>query len=193
MSIATNEIIVRLPCKIKTTHQGVATHSLRTTALDHCVPEDLKEKYFRARLCWLPAEACPQHAESYVQQRTADQAWEKEECCQKYNKFTQRSLGLMKVEYSGRKQILLTSKTYFCLGDKNKQVSKGVCIHQNPLTFNEYRKVLESNQPLSITNRGFRSHQNRIFSYAQSKKGLKSFYPKRIVLDDGIHRKPLEI
>ena len=78
----------------------------------------------------------------------------------------ERYIGLMKVEYSGTKQILVTSKTYFCLGDKNKQVSKGVCINENPLTFNEYRKVLESNQPFSITNRGFRSHQSRIFSYA---------------------------
>ena len=99
----------------------------------------------------------------------------------------------MKVEYSGTKQISLTSKTYFCVGDKNKQVSKGVCIHKNPLTFNEYRKVLTSNQPHSMTNRGFRSHQSRIFSYAQTKKGLNSFYPKRIVLDDGIHTQPLKI
>ena len=36
MSIATNEIIVRLPWKIKTTHQGVATHSLRTTDVNNC-------------------------------------------------------------------------------------------------------------------------------------------------------------
>ena len=99
----------------------------------------------------------------------------------------------MKIEYSGTKQISLTSKTYFCVGDKNKQVSKGVCIRQNPLTFNQYRNVLESNQPHSITNRGFCSYQSRIFSYVQTKKGLNSFYPKRIVLDDGIHTKPLKI
>ena len=141
----------------------------------------------------MPSEACPQHVESYVKQRTASQTSEKEECCQKFNKFTQRTLGLIKVEYFGSKQISLTSKTYFCLGDKNKQVSKGVCIHQNLLTFNGYRKVLESNQPLSITNRGFCSHQSRTFSYTQTKKGLKSFYPKRIVLVDGIPTKPLEI
>ena len=139
-------------------------------SLDDCVPEDLKEGYFRARLCWLPAEACPQHTETYVKQRAVGQDWEKQECCQNYNKFTQRTLGLMKVEYSGNKQILLTSKTYFCLGDKNKQVSKGVCIHQNPLTFDKYRNVLQSNQPLTITNRCFRSHQNRIFHMHKVKK-----------------------
>ena len=99
----------------------------------------------------------------------------------------------MKVEYSGNKQISLTSKTYFCPEDKNKQVSKGVCIHQSSLTFDEYCNVLQCNQPLTITNRGFRSYQNRIFSYAQCKKDLNSFYTKRIVLDDGIHTKPLKI
>ena len=76
----------------------------------------------------------------------------------------------MKVEYSASKQISLMSKTYFCPGDKNKQASKGVCIYQNPLTFDEYHKVLESNQPLSIINRGFRSHQNRIFLTHKVKK-----------------------
>ena len=139
-------------------------------SLDDCVPEHLKAEYFRARLRLLPAEACPKHAESYIQQRTANQIWKKNECCEKYYRFTRRTLGLMKVEYSGTKQISLTLKTYYCVGDKNKQVSKGVCIHQNPLTFNEYCKVLESNQPLSITNHGFRSHQSRIFSYAQTEK-----------------------
>ena len=32
--------------------------------------------------------------------RTAGKIWTKEECCKKYNQFTQRTLGLMKVEYS---------------------------------------------------------------------------------------------
>ena len=100
-------------------------------SVDDCVPEHLKAEYFRARLRWLPAEACPEHVESYIRQRTTNQIWKKEECCEKYYTFTQRTLGLMKVEYSGTKQISLTSKTYFCVGDKNKQVSKGICIRQN--------------------------------------------------------------
>ena len=74
-------------------------------SLDNWVPEHLKEEYFQARLHWLLAEACPEHKERYIEQRTAGQAWEKEECCQKYNQITQRTLGLMKVEYSGTKQI----------------------------------------------------------------------------------------
>ena len=164
--------------------------AINCCSLGNYVPKDVKEECFRARFCWLPAEARLQHTESYIKQRTAGKDWEKQECCQKYNKFTQRTLGLMKVEYSENKQISLTSKKYFCLTDKNKQVSKGVCFHQNPLTFDEYRNVLQSNQPLIITNRGFSSYQNRIFSYAQSKKCLNSFYPKQIVSNDGIHTKP---
>ena len=43
-----------------------------TRSLDDCVPEHLKTEYFRARLRWLPAEAYPEHAESNIQQRTAN-------------------------------------------------------------------------------------------------------------------------
>ena len=44
-------------------------------SLDDCVPENLKEEYFRDRHRWLPAEACPQHVENYIRQRTAGQDW----------------------------------------------------------------------------------------------------------------------
>ena len=44
----------------------------------------------------------------------------------------------MKVEYWGTKQILLTSKSYFSFREKNKQVSKGMCIRQNSLAFDNY-------------------------------------------------------
>ena len=94
-------------------------------SLDNYVPEDVKEEYFRARLCWLPAEACPQHTESYIKQRTAGKNWEKQECCQKYNKFTQRTLGLIKVEYSGNKQISLTSKNISASRIKISKLVKG--------------------------------------------------------------------
>ena len=75
--------------------------------LDDCVPEHLKAEYFRARLRWLPAEACPEHVESYIRQRTSNQIWKKEECCEKYYRFTQRTLGLMKVEFFNIENILL--------------------------------------------------------------------------------------
>ena len=57
-------------------------------SLDNWVPEHLKEEYFRARFHLLLAEACPEHKELYIEQRTAGQAWEKEKCCQKYNQIT---------------------------------------------------------------------------------------------------------
>ena len=51
--------------------------AINRRSLDDCVPENLKEEYFRAKLCWLPAEACLQHTESYIKQRTASKDWEK--------------------------------------------------------------------------------------------------------------------
>ena len=75
----------------------------------------------------------------------------------------------------------------------NKQVSKGVSIHQNPLTFENYYQVLKSNTPLKATNQGFMSRQHHIYTYKQEKRGLNSFYCKRQVLEDGIHTIPLDI
>ena len=68
-----------------------------------------------------------------------------------------KTLGKMKLEYEGDNQICLTSKSYFCEGETNKQVCKGVSIAQNPLTFDQYVRVLEIGKPLLVENRGFRS------------------------------------
>ena len=68
----------------------------------------------------------------------------------------------MKLEYEGDNQICLALKSYFCKGETNKKVSKGVSIAQNPLTFDQYLNVLETNKPLLIGNRGFRTKEHQI-------------------------------
>ena len=167
--------------------------SLSRESLDDCVPEELKTSYFRDKLIWMPAEACPNHEEQYIECRSKSNPWTMEQCCLDFHSFDKRSLGKMKVEYKGTAQVSLTSKSYFCSGETKKQVCKGVSIFQNPLSFEQYVNVLKSNTPLEITNCGFRSRNHQVFSYKQHKKGLNSFYPKRIVLDDGIHTLPLDL
>ena len=162
-------------------------------SLDDCVPEKVKTEYFKQKLVWMPSEACKNHETDYIKCRVAGKHWEMPECCAQFHKYEQRTLGKMKVEFSGSSQVCLSSKTYFCVGPQNKQICKGVSIQQNPLTFEQYQHTLQTNEPLEIVNKGFRTHKHNVFSYAQSKKGLNSFYPKRIVLNDGIHTKPLDI
>ena len=57
----------------------------------------------------------------------------------------------------------------------------------------KYRKVLEESVNVISTNRGFRMIQHSVATYANTKKGLSYFYPKRIVEEDGIHTKPLHL
>ena len=51
----------------------------------------------------------------------------------------------------------------------------------------KYRKVLEEAVNVTSTNRGFRTIQQSVATYEQTKKGLSSFYPKTIVEEDGRH------
>ena len=51
-------------CKVTQTHIYLP---INRTSLDNCVSDYLKAEYFRAGLRWLPAEACPEHTEHYIQ------------------------------------------------------------------------------------------------------------------------------
>ena len=57
----------------------------------------------------------------------------------------------------------------------------------------KYRKVLDEFVNVTSTNRGFRTVHHSVATYEQTKKGLSSFYPKRIVHADGIHTRPLSL
>ena len=57
----------------------------------------------------------------------------------------------------------------------------------------KYRKELEKAVNVISTNRGFRTMKHIVATYEQTKKGLSSFYPKRLVEENGIHTKPLDI
>ena len=57
----------------------------------------------------------------------------------------------------------------------------------------KYRKVLEEAVNVTSTNREFRTMRHSVATYEQTKKGLSCFYPKRLVEEDGIHTKPLDL
>ena len=96
--------------------------------------------------------------------------------------------------------ICLCSKTYCCYdtkSDKYKFSSKS----PNKRTLEEtgdgprekYRRVMDEIIHLTSTNRGFRTINHCFATYEQTKKGLSYFYPKRVVLADGIHTEPLKL
>ena len=57
----------------------------------------------------------------------------------------------------------------------------------------KYRRVLDEAVYLKSTTRGIKTSNHSVGTYRQKKKGLSYFYPKREVLDDGIHTKPLNL
>ena len=56
----------------------------------------------------------------------------------------------------------------------------------------KYRKVLEEAVHVTSTNTGSRTIQHSVATYGQTKEGLPYFYPK-IIVEDGIHTKPLHL
>ena len=152
--------------------------SLSRESLDDCVPEELKTSYFRDKLIWMPAEAFPKHEEQYIECRSKDEPWTMEKCCLDFHFFDKCNLGKMKVECKVTAQVSLTSKLYFCSGETKEQVCKGVSIFQNPLSFEQYVNVSKNNNPLEITNCGFRSRNHQIFFIQTTQKRIKFFLPK---------------
>ena len=117
--------------------------SISRDSLDDCVPQHLKEEYFREKRKYMPAECCDECLSKFIDVKVSGGIWTSPSCCQKRNAFDTRVLGLMKTEYEGEKAVALTCKTYFCEGKSKKQVCKGVSIRQNPLTFERYFQAHE--------------------------------------------------
>ena len=121
-------------------------------------------------------------------------------CCNIHKKHDRREPGLFKEEFRCAKRLCLCSKTY-CFYDKQtnkyKFSSKGLKKRtledcgDGPMS--KYRKVLEEAVNVTSTNRGFGTIQHSVATYEQTKKGLSYFSPKKIVEEDGIHTKPLNL
>ena len=105
-----------------------------------------------------------------------------------------RMPGIYKLEFSSNLMTLLAPKSYVCSGPEgDKLACKGVNTKQNRLTFDDYFRVLTSDESLAITNIGFRIKDHRVYSCKQNKRGLSSFYCKRRVLNCGIDTEPLDL
>ena len=96
--------------------------------------------------------------------------------------------------------LCLCSKTYCCYDRKSnkckfssKGLSKRTLKDCGDGPMSKYRKVLEEAVNVTSTNRGFQTMKHGVATYEQTKKGLSYFYAKRLVEEDGIHTKPLDL
>ena len=111
-----------------------------------------------------------------------------------WDKWSNREPGLFKLEKKATSGIALCSKCYH-VGDQAtgqaKVSSKGVNKRQNEMRRERFERALDGSKDMA-TNRGFRMHNGKMYTYEQRKLGLSAYYDKRWVLPDGIHTEPIE-
>jgi len=129
-----------------------------------------------------------------------------------------RTPGLFKVEFAGSRMVCLAPKSYFAdRGDDSFTEecsacallvsrrckdhaeeahisSKGVSKKTNALTFDLYKRALDTNVSVESVNHGFRVGSDlSVVTYAQRKCGLSARYTKRVVFRDGVTTAPLDV
>jgi hypothetical protein len=110
--------------------------------------------------------------------------------------FDKRKPGLFKTEWTGNWMTALSSKTYFCRGTEGHKLScKGAQKARNKQLLNEdaFNRSLNKNEVISCQNKGFRFIDKVIKTYEQNKIALTPIYVKGVVMDDGLHVRPLDL
>ena len=147
----------------------------------------------------MPVDLCPTHYQERQRKRkrNEDDDMEPEECCEKHNKYTKRTLGLWKVETSSDAIVALAPKTYICynLNNQVKKIScKGIQKRGNKLTAKDYKRIIQTKKPHYVINRGLRlDHKKKMRTYSQLKRGMTFLYTKRKVLSDRVSTVPLDL
>ncbi|CAP20727.1 Protein CBG24020 [Caenorhabditis briggsae] len=146
--------------------------AITDNTLEDLIKPEMKEEFERDKCNWFPRTDTEEH-----------------------RRIDKRTPGLFKVEKEGDGMIALCSKTY-CIwtnDDKCKVSSKGVQQKRNNsiLTKEKYLECLVNKQTIDGLNKGFRYQNQEMKTYEQKKIGLSPVYGKGVVMDDGIHIRPI--
>ena len=142
-----------------------------TDNFDNIIKPDLQEEYKREKYKWFPRTDTEEN-----------------------KKLDKRTPGLFKIEYEGEGMVALCSKTYYVWGAENKISSKGLQhgINLEVLTKEKYLQCLFNRETIDGMNKGFRFEHKTMKTYNQKKIGLSPIYTKGVVMDDGIHIRPIQ-
>ena len=121
--------------------------------------------------------------------------------CSVHKKHNKREPGLVKEEFRWCTETLCScSKTYCCYDNQSdkmkfscKVLSTRIVEEPGDGPMENYRKVLDKAINLTLTIRQFRTINHMVATYKQIQKALSYFYPKRLVQDDGIHIRHLNL
>ena len=170
---------------------------LARPTLDECVRPSMLKNYYHCYDEWFPTLSCPAHKLDFIETKMAGREWVMQECCRDAHNYELRTPGKFKVEFQGDGIVALCSKTYDCFGEKEgtKRSCKGIQKSRNldVLTRDTYLDVLKKQQAGSGVNKGFVANNGRIYSYTQTRFGLSYLYCKRLVDDDGVSTRPLNL
>ena len=121
-------------------------------------------------------------------------------CCTKHKEHDKREPCLFKDEFRCTEMLCLCNKTYCCYDyDANKYQFSSKRLNKRTLEdcgdgpMAKNWKVLDDFIDVTSTKRGFRTVHHSVAIYEENRKGLSYFYPKRIVVVDGIHTRPLKL
>ncbi len=118
------------------------------------------------------------------------------ECCREHNTYDAKVPGIFHLESLGVQFVGLCSKAYAVLETENNVKFSAKGCQKRRLTGDvmaTYKSVLDDGEVHQVSNRGFRLFHTEMRTYVQRKRGLTSFYIKRLVHDDLIHTSPLPI
>ena len=148
--------------------------------------------------------------------------WIQQQCCKNHQLWDSRTPGKFKLEFTGQSILALNAKTYLCSKNddelarvlpyptdadkdirnkidkkraslKSKVSSKGLSKRTNKLTDAQFKHVLMTKSSVHGTNTGFVRKNNKTYTYSQRRRGLRYFYGKRLVDDDGVSTSHLMI
>jgi hypothetical protein len=145
----------------------------------------MREEYEKDKLNFLPSESEELHPTFKVDDKPFTLA-----------AYDKRTPGLFKIETKKDKMISLCSKMYCCadITEKDFKLSaKGIQKEGNNVNYQKFHDVLFNGKKDMVLNKGMRYINGTMKSYEQEKKGLSYAYHKRIVQNDGITTKPLNI
>lgn len=178
--------------------------AVTSKSIDDCVKPEMRESWLRDKSNFFSSTDTTTMLDFEGHQISTAQ-WDK------------RTPGKFKIEFAGDGMICLSSKLYHCWNRSGdcKTSCKGVQKARNELEgldatksdeerqernntiISHFKSVLDSQKPVSIKNAGFITEKGDggpvIKTYQQTKVGMSYFYPKRIVLEDGVSTAPLAI
>jgi hypothetical protein len=172
--------------------------------IEKLIKPHMREEYEKDKYNFLPRESQELHPTFKVDDKPFTLA-----------KYDKRTPGLFKIETIKDKMISLCSKMY-CASDVNdnckccacknieckcpkkckcnfKFSCKGIQKAGNNVNYQKFHNVLFNKHQDMVLNKGFRYVDGGMKTYEQVKKGLSYAYHKRIVCEDGITTRPLNI